>query len=369
MYKPTLNSSVLSEREESKVDFARKIFGNNAIRLGLVLEIIEEDDDANISGLGPEYNVMAIQQDGGNGSNTTIYKNCINIDAFGGVADYFQFKHRASKDPKKAKKDGSLKEQTGSIVLLLCLDGNSEKAVIIKSVHNPKKNKILTKDKGHHLEGEFNGVNWSVDKDGALTVVFKSATEDDGKPKDEKAGGSTFKFEKDGSVELTNQPTVEGQDKGDTVDFEKLRLDKTKKTVDLEAREDMSFKTDKNVKITAGKSMDIKLKKDLIAAAEGKAAFTVKAAFDIEAKGAFGLKGQAINAESKSLIQMKAQSLFQVDAGSSAIINAPQLLLGPSPSQPALLAFDLITLGTGNLGGPVISNAIAGFSTSILISS
>ena len=357
MYKPTLNSSVLTKRDEEKVDFARKIFGNNSLRLGLVLEIVEEDDEKNASKLGPEYNVMTIEQDGDNGSNTAIYKNCINIDAFGGVADFFQFKHRASKDPKKAKKKGSLKEETGSIVLLLCLDGNSEKAVILKSVHNPKKNKVLTKDKGHHMEGEFNGVNWSVDKDGAMTVVFKSATEDDGTPKDEKAGGTSWKIEKDGSFELSD-----GNE-------EKIRVDKTTKKIDVSAGDDVSIVTKKNMNITADESMNITLKKDLIAMAEGKAAFTVKSSMDLEAKGPFNIKGQTIQMESKSLIQMKAQSLFQVEAGSSAIINAPQLLLGPSPAQPALLAFDLITLGTGNNGAPVISNAIAGFSTSILISS
>lgn len=357
MYKPTLNSSVVSEREESAVDFAKKIFGNNALRLGLVLEIIEDDDESNVSGLGPEYNVMAIQQDGSNGSNTVIYKNCINIDAFGGVADFFQFKHRASKDPKKAKKKGSLKEETGSIVLLLCLDGNSEKAVILKSVHNPKKNAVLSKDKGHHLEGEFNGVNWSVDKDGAMTVVFKSATEDDGTPKDDAAGGTSWKIEKDGSFEF-----ADGNE-------EKIRVDKTAKTIDIEAEKDISIKTKANVNVTADKSMNITLKKDLIAMAEGKAAFTIKESLDIEAKGPFKIKSQTLQAESKSLIQLKAQSLFQVEAGSSAIIKAPTLLLGPAPAQPALLAYDLITLGTGNLGAPVISNAIAGYSTSILISS
>lgn len=359
MYKPTLNSSVLSERDEEKVNFAKRIFGNTSLRLGLVLEIVEEDDEKNVSKLGPEYNVMAIEQDGSNGSSTSIYKNCINIDAFGGVADYFQFKHRAAKDPKKAKKKGSLKEETGSIVLLLCLDGNSEKALILKSIHNPKKNKVLTKAKGHHLEGEFNGLNWEINKDGAMKITFRSATNDDGTAKDEKAGGTFMTIQKDGSVDINT-----GDD-----DKNYIRMDKTNKDIGLKADHHIGLTAKENIGFNAGGNLNQKIKKDWITAAEGKAAITVKSSLDIEAKGPFNLKGQTLQMESKSIVQIKAQSLFQVEAGSSAIINAPQLLLGPSPSQPALLAFDLITLGTGNEGAPVISNAIAGFSTSILISS
>lgn len=347
MYKPTLNSSVLSKRDEKEVDFARKIFGNNALRLGLVLEIVEEDDEANISGLGPEYNVMSIEQDGSNGSNTVIYKNCINIDAFGGVADYFQFKHRASKEPKKAKKKGSLKEETGSIVLLLCLDGNSEKAVILKSVHNPKKNKVLTKDKGHHMEGEFNGVNWSIDKDGAMTVVFKSATEDDGTPTNEEAGGSNLKIEKDGSLEF-----ADGNE-------EKIRIDKTAKTISITAEKDISATTKANVSISAGESVNITSKKDIIAAAEGKAAFNSKQAFDIKTDGKFSVVGADVN--------IKSDGAATLEASSNLVLKGTKVMIGPAPAPAVVLITKFLGVGFGGI--PVVSSAIGPFSSSVLISS
>jgi len=355
-YKPVLNSSVIQQRDEGKVDFSKKIFENTHLRIGIVLEVIEPDDELNKSGQVPEYNVLAIEQDNSNGSTPTQYKNCVSIDAFGGVADYFQMRYRPAKDPKKVKKTGSLKDETGSIVLLLCLDGNAEKAVILKSMHNPSKPVVLTKDKGIHAEGEYNGVNWQVDKDGALKVTFRSATEDDGTPKDEEAGGTFWTIEKDGSFEFNDGNT------------ESIRVDKTTKKIDVKADDDISSTTKKNFNVTADESMNITLKKDWIAMAEGKAAFTISQSFDIEAKGPATLKAQQLQVESKSLIQMKAQSLYQLEAGSNAIIKAPQLLLGPSPAQPAILAYDLITLGIGNLGAPVISNLIAGYSTSIIIS-
>jgi len=102
--------------------------------------------------------------------------------------------------------------------------------------------------------------------------------------------------------------------------------------------------------------------------AEGKASFTAKQTFDIEADGSASLKAKSLMVESKSMIQMKAQSMAQIEAASSMILKAPNVLIGPSPAQPAVLSFDLITLGVGNLGAPVISNLIAGYSTSVIIS-
>lgn len=367
-YNPRFNSSVMSSRNEQKVDFSRKVFGNHSLRLGMVLERIDTEDESNISKLGPEYNVMAIEQDMDNGSSSTIYKNCISTDGFGGVADYFQHTLRPAKDPKKVKNQASLKEETGSIVLLLCLDSHSEKAIILKSLHNPSNKNIINKEKGHHLEGEFNGVSWSIDKNGALNVTFKTPTMDDGMPTDEVVGGSSFSFEQDGSFEVNNKPLKEGEGKGTTVDFESIRLDKTTKKVSISARDNVDLKTDKSFNVTAEESFDAKLKKDMIIAAQGKATINADQTFDIEAKGAMSIKSKSFDVESKATINFKAQSAFEVDAGASAAIKAPQVMLGPSAAEPALLAFSMLTLGTGFAGVPVISNAIAGFSTSITLS-
>lgn len=387
MYKPTLNSSLLESRSEERTDFASQLFGNASFRIGIILEAIDVEDEKNISKLGPEYNVMTIEQDKQNGQGTSIYKNCITMDGFGGVADFFQFTRRTAKKPKETKKKGTLKDEVGSIVGILCLDGNSEKAVIMGSFGNPSKLRTLEKDKEHNMEGEFNGINWKVDKDGALTITFRSNTDDEGLPQNIEAGGTALKMEKDGSFEINNGPLTgelkkkylkpkdgeEGQSEeeeaaSEGIAYEKIRLDKTKKTIDVESREDMSFKTDKNFNLEAKESMNITLKKDLITMAEGKAAFTLKKSFELKAKGKCSIEAQQIMAESKSMIQFKASSMFQAEAASSMILKAPQVMLGPSPAQPALLAYDLIVLGTGNLGAPVVSNAIAGYSTSIIIS-
>lgn len=370
-YKPTLNSSVVQQRNKENTNYSNQVFKNTAFRMGMILEAIPIDSEDNISKLGVEYNVMTIEQDRQNGQSTTIYKNCIIMDGFGGVADFYKKTLRPADNPKESQRLGSLKNEVGSIVGILCLDGHSEKAVIIGSFGNPSKQLLLEeeKEKGHHLEGEFNGLNWKIDKDGAMIVTFRSPTNPDGTAVDEAVGGSVLTIEKDGSFEVNNKPTVEGQDKGDTVDFEKIRLDRTEQKIDIEARKEINVKNDKDINITSGGSINAKLKKDMLLEAEGRAALTFKQTIDIESEGATSLVVQQLSVDSKSMIQMKAASLVQIEASSTMELKAPQVLIGPSPAEPALLGLQLQVLGTGNLGAPVISAPIAGFSTSILISS
>ena len=68
------------------------------------------------------------------------------------------------------------------------------------------------------------------------------------------------------------------------------------------------------------------------------------------------------------MAQIKSGALMQIEAAALLMLKAPQVLIGLSPAQPALLSFDMITLGIGNLGAPVVSTAIAGYSNSLLIS-
>jgi hypothetical protein len=359
MYNPTLPSSLLDERLEGDVDFSylSKMFNNDSLRLGVVLEITDIEDEDNQSGIAPEYKVMTIEQNKEGSISSVEYKNCIRLNALGGIADYMFAKLRTPTDATKVKNSASIKKQEGSIVLIMCLDGNSEKGIILGSLDHPEGTR-LSKELGHHLEGEFNGVNWAINKEGALTVTFKSATDSKGKQSDEEAAGANFKIEKDGSVELGSG------------NVEKIRLDKTNKTASIAAEADVSISsTTKSINVTAGESVNVKATKDLIAAAEGKASITVAQTFDIEAKGAANVKVKELKVESKSMIKMKAQSLVDIEGSSAINLKAPTVGIGPSPSEPALLAFQLIVLGVGNLSAPVVSTAIAGFSTSVTLSS
>jgi hypothetical protein len=339
-YKPPLPSSLLEDRTEEDFNYGKDLFSNLSLKVGIILDIIEVEDPANISKISTEYTVMTVEK-----FNSVTYNHCLASDGFGGISDFFNKKYRPTTNKKKTLSKTELKNQNGSVVLLLCIDGKSEQAIIIGSIAHPdRKNGKLTQDKGHHLEGEFNGVNWKIDKDGSLTVTFKSATDNDAKPQDTKAGGSTLTMEKDGSVQVSDG------------NKEKIRIDKTKKTIDLTAESDISITTDANANITAKSNLNTKASADILADAGGSATFKSGGAFNIQAGGAFSLQAPSVS------IQSDGSTVVQ---GSSIQLSAPTIQVG-NGGTPAVLMTTMF-IGVGNLGSPVLSIACGPFSSSVYI--
>lgn len=339
-YKPELTSGLYELAEKFDMDFKQKVGNNLALKMGVVVEIIETDSPTSQTKLVPEYHVMVLEK-----NNTSIYKNCIATDTFGGIADYLQFRHRQPENPKKVRDSGSFKNQEGSIVLLLCRDGNAEQAIIVGAINHPAKKDVLSKQKGHHLEGEFNGLNFSIDKDGALRVEFKSATDSKGKPSNTSAGGTYLNIEKDGSIELADG------------NVEKVRIDKTNKTIVVEAEKDISLSSTKeNIKVSAQKNIEINSVKDLLADASGNANITVGKALNIKASKAVNISGQTATLKGSTKAAIEAS---QIQLKGSII----QLGSGGTPA----LTLNTQFIGVGNLGAPVVSLAVGPFSTTVFI--
>ena len=339
---PVLPSSLFQQRDEELVSTYTKSFRNTSLRLGIVLNVYDIEDEQNINKVSPEYDVMCVEQEEQTGANTTIYKNCLTFDGFGGVADYFQVKLRPVKDQKKTKSKGSFKEETGSVVLLLCIDANSDKAVIIKSMQNPSK-QVLNKEKGIHLEGEYNGINYQINKDGELTVTFRSATEDDGTPKDEEATGSFFKMDKTGSIEFN------------TNNKESIRIDKAEKTITANAEKDILVNTEANFNLTSKENTNIKVK-DLIANAEGRVAFSSKSATVFKSDAQITLQAPTVNIQGQDMVKMQASQIQ---------LMGNQVMVGNGAAPAVTNA--TIFIGIGNVGIPVVSQAVGPFSSSVMI--
>jgi hypothetical protein len=176
----------------SKVDLGRanvwnKKFKNTPLRVGIIIAVYEKNDPKNVNKTVPEYDVV-VDEMNSDGSGFKTYPNCISTDNFGGVADFFQYKHRVSKEKyQKTKNDGSM-------VLILCIDGSTHKSVIIGGVNNLGKEESVLPDEGLFLHGEYNGINWAINDDGEFTLTFKSSTDNTGKPKNDTAGGTHFKM-------------------------------------------------------------------------------------------------------------------------------------------------------------------------------
>ena len=184
-------------------DFSRgfnKTYKNTALRVGMVIKAYSASDPNNLSGLTTEYDVVAIQQDENKGVSSTTYKNCMASEGMGSIADYFEknLRIRTELDINQSLMD--FKGQNGAIVLLLCVDSLSEKALIIGSVTHPDRTTTLTST-DPQLSGEYNGVAVDIKPDGSTSLTFKGATDSKGVPKDSSLN-TTFQIKTDGSFEF-----------------------------------------------------------------------------------------------------------------------------------------------------------------------
>lgn len=346
MIKNTMNngavlpSGLLGINDREMMAGFNKTYKNNALRIGVVVSSYPVSDDKNRSKLTSEYDVLVIEQHENKGSTTLLYRNCMSSEGLGSIADFFEKALRPKK--KKTTKGDSvnLKGQDGAIVLLLCLDGMSDKGIIISALTHPDR-KTTLKDEGPRLEGEYNGLNIKVEKDGSATLTFRGATDNNGAVLDKEQGNTVIGIEKDGSFQVKHKTIAQ-------------RLDKNGKA-SLESDDDISNTTKKSFNILATENVTIKATKN----------FTLDCV-DLTAKasGSAILECQKLAIKSESDIMIKS-SEFKVEAEALARITATQITidglvnLGGDGGQPVLIMSSII-VGVGNLSAPVISMAITG---------
>jgi hypothetical protein len=198
-----LPQGLLGDDPQALLEGFAKTYKNFALRIGVIVKAYSVKNTNNISKLAPEYDVLVIEQNADKGATTILYKNCLSSEGLGSVADFFERTLRPKKKQTRKGDAVDLKGQNGAIVLLLCLDGMSDKGIILSALTHPdRKTKII--DDGPHMEGEFNGVNFKIQKDGSATLTFKGATDNDGKVIDTSQGITSLTIAKDGSFEIKN---------------------------------------------------------------------------------------------------------------------------------------------------------------------
>lgn len=347
------NSSLYTEGSDEEASFEQAFFKNTTLKVGIITQVYDIDSKENKNKNFPEYDVLVVEQDGPRSMVPQPYYNCLSIDGFGGVADFFEYKLRPVEGTKKEEGktviDTNFGNQLGNMVLLLCLDGSIDKGIIVKAVSHRGRKTNLTKDAGLHLEGEYNGLNWKINKDGELTVTFKSKTNEKGEPQDEKAGGTHFQINKKGSVDINTN--LEGDDET------YMRMDKENKDVGLKAGANIGLTAKKNIGFNAEADIKGAAKANVEFAAEGSAKYSSKSAFDIMSDASLTVKAASV------IVQSDGDFLVE---SSTALIDAPKVQLGASGT-PALVQTTQF-IGTGNLGAPVLSTAIGPFSSVVFIS-
>lgn len=346
-YIPILNSSLQSLSGGDDFNAYAKSFSDYTLKVGIVVKTYDIDDKNNISNHYPEYDVLAVSQEKDLGTASVLYKKCQVLQGFGGIGDFMEAKLRQpDKDPSSKDSDNDPKEENGSIVLLLCLHGSQDTGIIIGALQHPKRKSNLTKDKAQHLEGEYNGVNWRIDKDGALKVTFKSATDNDGNPQDEGAGGTFLTITKDGSFDVNT-----GEDS------EYIRIDKSNKDVGIKAGNKMGITAEDTIGFNAGNNLNLNAKKDLVIDAGGKAALTTESQFELNAGSQVTITTKQMELSADAQLTLKSKMLT---------LDGQMVFVGGQGGTPALTNSTQF-LGVGNLGAPVIANAIGPFSTKVFI--
>lgn len=233
---------LLGENDANMMGGFNKTYKNFPLRIGVVVSSYPVKNERNKNKLTTEYDVLIIEQNEDKGATTILYRNCMSAEGLGSIADFFE-KSLRSKKKKTTRGDSiNLKGQDGAIVLLLCLDGMSDKGIIINALTHPdRKTKLINEDP--YLEGEYNGVNIKVNTDGSTTLTFRGATDNQGNPIDSSQGITTIKIEKDGTFQADH----------DSITFRLARDG----NASLIAKKDISLTTNSNVTINASKDVNI----------------------------------------------------------------------------------------------------------------
>jgi hypothetical protein len=201
-----------------------QIFNSDNLTTGYVVDVYDINNPLNKSKYVTEYNVMAFLSRGRGKQTPILFRNCILSNMFGNAADYSEYTLRA--DPV-TNENGRLVSK-GSVVLLLCNNGNSSQPFIIGAAKT-KYRPIDDPNLGHHFVWEFNGVNLSINDDGSVALTHKGPTDIDGQAKDLTSNYTQASMTADGSLVFKN-------DSGDSATLSKGALSiVTTQTINLQA--------------------------------------------------------------------------------------------------------------------------------------
>lgn len=203
-------------------------FSNLAFRFGEIRDIIYPGDARSRTKNRIEYMVEVQHRDGNGPGTTSTYTHCGVSNGFGGKADKSRWTRRAGKAEK-----GQAGLGKGSKVLLLCINGETNNAIIIGGLDDEADEEGDSKDLGHHGFWEFNGIRADVNKDGELTVTFKGPTNADGALADgatSSDSGTTLQLLKDGSAVVAH-------------DGQEVRIDHHGKQIQVKADSNVTIKS------------------------------------------------------------------------------------------------------------------------------
>jgi hypothetical protein len=279
---------------------------NLALRMGEVRDIVYPDDDRSISKAFIEYSVEVQHRDGRRPGTTSMYLGCTISNLFGGAADVFRYTLRKDDQSKESKEGVGV----GSKVLLLCVNGQSTRAMIIGGLRDTKTNEedVDDKEDGHNLYFEFNGISFTINKDGEATMAFRGPTKVDGDldkdaGADDKNGPTTISILKNGNLYVYTKDEKQS-----------ILIDHENKKAAFVFDSEWDVKVSGKIALTADDNVTIKSKGVLIGDATDKM-----------------LLATTYRSAEQTLHNQLVAGLNQLSAAISSFATA----LGPTPAAPA----------------------------------
>lgn len=199
-----LPSGLLDGSDRNDMAGFNKTYRNTALRVGVIIATYPIGDQRNINGLATEYDVVCIEQNEDQGATTITYKNCINTSSLGSIADFFEKTLRQRLTQQYKSGAVRLNQQDGSTVILLCLDGSSDKALIIGGFPHPDRPTTLDSTEPQ-LAGEYNGVNVQIATDGTAMFTWKGPTNNDGTLVNPSQTPTVATVQNDGSFQINHK--------------------------------------------------------------------------------------------------------------------------------------------------------------------
>lgn len=330
---------------QNQESFAVEQKSDCSLKIGVVRDIIEIN--------GPD--IAYIVEVWLGGKYTPI--QCTRATRFGGAYNYEEFTYRGMKPDNSAASDGLFDYKKGDVVLVAYLYGDSREGIIVNSINHPARKRLFKPDSGIVYQSEFNGLNKSITKDGEYTVTFKGlqtniselSTPVTGEPipapeYDTKVGSSYYKFDKTGSFIVSDAATEDLQSIFIDKPNGKIVITSGKTVLTIDKKEESYSITNKKVTFNTADEFNLNTKKTNVKSTDE---------FNLEA-AAINTKGEVTqtgNVEVKGNIKQTGNTEIEGQLSTSG----PTFLAGGANA----LVYDIVlTIGTGNLGAPVISNHV-----------
>jgi hypothetical protein len=339
-------SSLVDFDMTSAVAGFNKTYKNTALRVGYISNSYPVSSKENLNKIATEYEVVVFEQNEDKGIVPIVYRRCVSAEGIGSIADYLEHTFRPVKKQKNSN-ERKFEDHNGSIVLLLCLNGNSNDPIIIGGLKHPdRKSKISTNEP--QLFGSFNGVDIQILPDGSCRLSFNGATDNDGKPIDSSQGVTTLDIEKDGSFQAKNKGVTQRLQKDGVFSVT------AEKSGSIDAKENVSLKAGTDINTESSGNTSQKMA-EWVVKASGSATIEC-ASFKLQSQGDAMVKASQVNVEASSLVKLK---------GSQVILDGLTFCGGPGGTPAPTLSTKGI--GVGNLGAPVMVTMVGPFATRTFI--